>query len=307
MSGNAVDIEIPWRGETLAGTLHRPDGWSGALVLMMQGSGPSDRDADGYFLPIRAAFLDRNIATYSFDKPGCGASTGDWRRHALFDRADQAITVLGTLADLPEVDPEQLGIWGHSQGGWLVQIVAGERPGLAFAISNSGPSVTVREQDLFGCEHTLRAAGHGDADVATALAHMEAIHAAAVRGAPYDDVETSLLSAARGHAWASYFDVADEYDWAEVLAFAREDYEPETMLRRVRCPFLAVFGGRDVLVPAWRGAEEVGEWLIECPDATVIVYPHGDHRIQVDGPLVFAPGYLTLLGAWASSRIRRAG
>jgi pimeloyl-ACP methyl ester carboxylesterase len=300
-------VDVSWRGETLAGTLHRPDAWTGAVVLMMQGSGPSDRDADGYFVPIREAFLERRIATYSFDKPGCGASTGDWRRHALFDRSDQAATVLRALIELPGADAEQVGIWGHSQGGWLVQIVAADRPDLAFAIANSGPSIGVSEQDRYGCEHAMRSQGHGDDVVAMALHHLEALLDAAARGASYEEVERTLVAPARGTVWAWYLDVTDADDWAEVITFVGETYEPLSTLRRVRCPFLAVFGGSDILVPAWRGARETGESLVECPDATVIVYPRADHRIQIGGPLDFAPGYLALLGDWAAARLRRAG
>lgn len=307
MNTRPVDIDVPWRGETLAGTLHRPDDWSGPIVLMMQGSGPSDRDADGYFVPIRRAFLGRGIATYSFDKPGCGVSTGDWRRHALFDRANQAAAVLGALADRTDVDAGALGVWGHSQGGWLAQIVGAEHPDLAFAIANSGPSIGVEQQDLYGCEHTLRSTGHDDTSVAAALAHMAAIHAAARRRVTYDEVEATLLAPARANDWVSYFDVDDEHDWAEVLAFAAEEYDPVATIRRVRCPFLAVFGALDVLVPAWRSARETGEALVECPDATVIVFPKADHRIQIAGPLDFSPGYLALLGQWAADRIMRAG
>jgi fermentation-respiration switch protein FrsA (DUF1100 family) len=72
------ELSFSWGGLHLAGTLHLP-GSTGPhpTVLMMQGSGPSDRDNDGYFVPLRKAFLDAGIAVYSFDKPGIGASTGD--------------------------------------------------------------------------------------------------------------------------------------------------------------------------------------------------------------------------------------
>ena len=307
MSGGELRIDVPWRDETLAGTLHRPTGAMNAIVVMLQGSGPSDRDGEGYFAPIRKVFLDRGIATYSFDKPGCGASTGDWRRYALLDRAEQATTVLDALAERLDVDGARFGIWGQSQGGWLVQIVAAERPQLAFAIANSGPSIDVVEQDLYGREHTMRANGDGDEAVSRAVEHVAAIHAAAARRATFDEVEASLIEPVRGEEWASYLDVADDLDWAHVVGLVTEAYEPVPTMERIRCPFLAVFGGMDVLVPGWRGARETGEALRACADATVAVFPHGDHRIQVGGPLDFAPGYLDLLGDWAAARVRRAG
>lgn len=300
-------LDVSWRGETLAGSMHRPAEWSGSVVLMMQGSGASERDAEGYFAPIRAAFLDRGIATYSFDKPGCGASTGDWRRHALFDRADQAMTALNSLSDHLGIEDTRLGIWGHSQGGWLAQIVAADRPNLAFAIANSGPSIGVAAQDLYGCEHSMRFDGHDEADISRAVARIDAIHAAASRGATYDEVDATLLAPVGGPGAAGYMGFVDDHDWGSIVAFLTEAYDPVRTLERVRCPFLAVFGGLDVLVPGWDGARETGGALRGCPDATVTVYPNGDHRIQVGGPLDFAPGYLDLIGDWAATRVRRGG
>ena len=69
---STVEIDVGWRGEVLAGTLHLPSDELLATMLMMQGSGPADRDADGYFDAIRGTFLRRGVATFSFDKPGCG-------------------------------------------------------------------------------------------------------------------------------------------------------------------------------------------------------------------------------------------
>ena len=138
------DLEFAWNGLTLAGTLHLPSSAEPHLaVLMMQGSGPSDRDCGGYFTPIRQAFLNRQIATFAFDKPGCGSSTGNWREHALEGRADQARAALELLRRHSALDADSVGIWGQSQGGWLVQLLASELPDLSFAIANSGPSISV--------------------------------------------------------------------------------------------------------------------------------------------------------------------
>lgn len=301
------ELSVAWRGERLAGGLVLPSTTTPpAVVLMMQGSGPGDRDADGYFEPIRRTFLDRGLGVCSFDKPGCGDSTGDWRRHALHDRADQAIAVLAALRDRADVDHGRLGVWGHSQGGWLAQTVAATGSP-AFAISNSGPSIPVEAQDLFGCEHTLRAAGRSEDDIGRALAHLRRLHEAARQGVGFDVVHDHLLAPVADEVWSEHLAITDPADWALTVEFVREAYDPLPTLRRIRCPYLAVFGGRDLLVPAWSGARETGEALGACHDATIVVFPHGDHRIQVDGPLDFAPGYLDLIGDWTATRVRRAG
>src|SRR5262249_28898028 len=158
-------------------------------VLMLQGSGPADRDSGAYFPPIRDAFLARGIAAFSFDKPGIGASTGDWREHALYDRADQAITALAQLRAHAAIRGEGVGIWGQSQGGWLVQIIASRLPDLAFAIANSGPGISLRAQNLYGVEHTMRAGGKPEEQITRAVTFIEALDAAAARGDDYATVE----------------------------------------------------------------------------------------------------------------------
>ena len=103
----------------LAGTLHLPDVEPRATVLMVPGSGPSDRDNDVYFPAIRAGLLERGVAA-SFDKRGVGASTGDWRDTDAAQQAADVGAQLTCLRQADGVDPARLGLFGHSQGGWVV-------------------------------------------------------------------------------------------------------------------------------------------------------------------------------------------
>jgi hypothetical protein len=300
------DITFAWGNEQLAGTLHLPTSPAPhPAVLMLQGSGPDDRYSGVYFLPIREAFLSRGIATFSFDKPGIGGSSGDWHRHALGDRADQALAAIAVLHEHPLLDPQRVGVWGHSQGGWLVQMLAARLPELAFVIANSGPGIGVEQQDLYGCEHSMRAAGRSEDDIERALAFMNAVHAAALRGDDYATVDRQLLTPARGEPWSSYLPLDDEGMWELARAFMTERYEPEEALARIRCPILAIFGARDALVPAWESAEIYSRALraADNRDATIIVFPQGDHRIGVKETGAFAEGYLDLLADWAARRV----
>ena len=307
-SNDPIELAVPWGGLMLAGALHLPAHTDNSMpcptVLMMQGSGPADRESDGYFPPIRDAFLSRGIATFSFDKPGCGQSTGNWLHYALNGRADQADAVIDALKAQPMVDADRLGIWGQSQGGWLVQMVAGRRDDLAFAIANSGPSIPVQAQDLFGLEHTMRAAGHDDASIQQALALIGRVHQAANDGMDYPTVMETVLNPVQDEPWAETLTLDGPDDWGFVVQVAAEAYNPLVSLAEVSCPFLAIFGGQDVLVPAWLGAEETGRALADAPteDATVVVFPTGNHRIKIDGTDTFVEGYLDLLGDWAARR-----
>lgn len=302
------EMLIDWRGVRLAGSLHLPPGGDPApVVLMMQGSGPSDRHSNGYFLPIRETFLRRGIATFAFDKPGCGASTGDWRDHALEGRADQALGVLDALHAHPALDARRVGVWGQSQGGWLAQMIAARDSSLVFAVSNSGPSIGVEAQDLYGCEHSMRAEGRPEPEISDALSFMRSAHYEARRGTGYAEVEDKLLRYARQEPWYGYATVEDQGDWELTSRFVQEAYDPRETLARIKCPYLAIYGGLDVLVPAWQSAEETGRALREAQndDAMVAVFPTGDHRIHDVVTGAFAAGYLDLLGDWTARRAER--
>lgn len=301
------DLAFSWKNLSLDGTLRLPpqDG-PHPVVVMMQGSGPSDRTSNGYFPEIQAAFLEGGIGTFAFDKPGCGASTGDWRDHALDDRADQVIAALDVVREQSMVDPNRVGIWGQSQGGWLAQLIASRLPNLPFAIANSGPSLTVPEQDMYGCEHSMRADGYSDSDVDAALRFMSDLLDAAAHEWSYEKVETDLLFAARTMPWYGYADVTDAKDWQLGRDFVREGYDPIRAMEQIGVPFLAIYGGNDVLLPAWQSAEESGHALTRAGnrDSTVVVFPNANHRIQCEPEgTTFAAGYLDLLVDWTAARV----
>lgn len=298
-------VRIPFGDVTLAGTLHTPEvpGPHPALV-MLQGSGPDDRDAWGYFPPIRDRFLATGLAVLSWDKQGVGESTGDWQQQTFSDRADEALTALGWLRDRDEIDATRTGIWGHSQGGWIGPIAAARDDSVSFLIVNSGPGVDVIEQDLYGVEHTLRQKGASDEDVAQAGSYMREIHAAAIQAMPYEQFVTSVMEPARGTPGFGYFGEVDPGLWAFLVLNLREPYDPVQSLERITCPVLAIFGERDTLVPVARSVRIFKETLTKAGsrDVTIRVFPDADHRIHSNDPHGFADGYLELMKSWLSKR-----
>lgn len=298
-------IAFKWNDIDLVGALHLPDLDSPSpVVVMIQGSGPSDRTSNGYFPPIRDAFLAAGVGTFAFDKPGCGDSSGDWRDHGLLARADQVRAAINTLRRHTSVQTESIGVWGQSQGGWLVQMLAAQLSNLPFAIANSGPSIDLPSQDLYGCEHSMRASGHTEAHIQLALSFVADIHGAARDGLSYEDVEAQLLASARTQPWYSYMTIDDETDWQLVIRFTTDEYSPLEAIRQISCPFLAVYGGRDVLLPAWQSARETGHALQRAgnADSAVVVFPEGDHRIKHTNG-TFVSGYLDLLTDWTARHV----
>ncbi|MGC5167105.1 alpha/beta fold hydrolase [Luteimicrobium sp. DT211] len=283
-------------GGTLAGSLWLPDGPARALVLMHPGSGPSDRDNDAFFPPVRGALLAAGAAVASYDKRGVGGSEGSWLTTAIPDQADDAAaglrvarTALGAAgggiggAAVPTV------LFGHSQGGWVV-LEAASRADVAGVVTSSGPAVTPGDQERFSTATAVRRAGWADAD--EALAVFDGLMALAERGAAYDEAR----------AWSGVSERRDVLDRLAALgAFvpgSREVWElatllvghdPQDALRRLRVPLLAVFGDDDGVVPVERSVAAL-RGLVPPRLLDVAVLAGGDHRLQsVDGR--FVPGY----------------
>jgi dipeptidyl aminopeptidase/acylaminoacyl peptidase len=303
---HSQDVRFESGGNTLAGTLFKPSGpGPHPALVMLQGSGPTDRDSGGYFPPIRDRFLSTGLAVLSWDKPGIGESTGHWTRQTLFDRADDALAAIDFFRRQPEVDPARVGIWGQSQGGWVGPLAASHCPDLAFLIANSGPGIPAHQQDLYGIEHTLRANGVSEGDIERALSGMLAIHTAAINSMPYDEVSAKYLEPARGTPAFEYFGEVGPDLWNFFVINAQRPYDPVATLELVECPILAIFGEADTLVPV-----EVSVRVYEAArssshdrDITTVVFPGANHRIRLGDPLEFAPGYFETMTEWIWDRI----
>jgi uncharacterized protein len=303
------DLHFESGDATLVGTLWLPDGTGPhPALVMLQGSGDSDRDSNGYFPPIREHFTRHGLAVYSFDKPGCGASSGDWRRRALRERAQEALDALALVRAQPEIDARAVGLWGQSQGGWTVPLAATLAPEIPFIIPQACPSLTPDEQALYDAEHSMRRDGLPDAEVAAGLAFVRAQLDYARRQLPYERVEAEVVAPARGQRWSTYFYPEHAADWEHALLYAREAYDPLATLRRVTNPILAIFGELDVLLPAARSAAEIELALAEAGnrDVTIRVFPGATHRIQDAVTGEFPPGYLDCMTDWLRERVARA-
>jgi pimeloyl-ACP methyl ester carboxylesterase len=300
------EVRFESGGVTLAGTLHYPAGpGPHPALVMLQGSGPEDRDSQGYFKPIRDEFLANGLAVYSWDKPGIGGSSGDWHQRDLFDRANEALDAIATLRAQAGIDPARVGIWGHSQGGWIGPLAASKAHDLAFLIVNSGPAVDVHEQDLFGIEQTLRRDGASEEEITKAIAFMSRVHEATIAAMPYDEAVSTILEPAHGTAGETYFGEIYPALWDFLVRVSQHLYDPVSVLEQITCPTLVLYGEFDVLTPVERSVPLVEAAFAKSGNAnlTITVFPGATHRIMVGNPPTFAPGYLETMSSWIRQQV----
>jgi predicted acyl esterase len=130
-------------GINIYGTLTLPEeGTDFAACLFIGGALPQTREEDvdnskvDWFprpLPKRKLFIDEarilkqiGMATFRYDKRGCGKSEGDFNTTGLFDLVDDARMALRWLRSLPEIDSERVGVLGQSEVAIIAQILVAE-------------------------------------------------------------------------------------------------------------------------------------------------------------------------------------
>jgi pimeloyl-ACP methyl ester carboxylesterase len=297
---------------TLAGTLLMPPGAGRhpALVLV-HGSGPQGR---GGLLPFVNFLVRGGIALLAYDKRGVGGSTGDWRRSGFEDLASDALAAVEFLKSRADIAPARIGLFGASQGGWVGPLAASRSRDVAFVVSVSGPGTTPAEQMLDHLENELRAEGVNEPGIAEALAFARLTHDYARHGTGWERVEAAVREA-QEKEWF-FPDMAPPKDhWAYGLWRLVFDYDPRPALGKVRCPVLALFGGRDLTVPGPKN-RAIWEAALKASgnrDYTLKTFPTGNHMLweaklgtlrELPRLKGFVPVYAQTVREWVLERVR---
>ncbi|HET9422893.1 MAG TPA: alpha/beta fold hydrolase [Nocardioides sp.] len=131
----AQPVAIPFGDATLPGYLRRPDGRPEVgLVLLV----PGLESTKEQFSTYEPYFLERGVATLSFEGPGQGET---WYRMPFRDQAfqDAFAAVLRYVDGLDGVGAGGVAVVGTSFGGYLALKSAGVIPGLAGVVDIAGP------------------------------------------------------------------------------------------------------------------------------------------------------------------------
>jgi hypothetical protein len=309
------EVRFSSGGRSLAGVLILPTApGPHSAVVFVHGSGQLHRNDWTLHPELREHFARHGIASLCWDKPGVGASEGDWTRQSFHDRAREALDAVGFLRERADIDPHQVGLWGISQGGWICPLAASLSPDVAFLILVSAPAGTIAEQDLFRVEQGMRADGMPQEDIDRALDFARR-RIELIRTSTFEELDAVQRESA-GQPWfTDYVHRLGPRDFA--FGAKNIGHDGRSALRSVKCPVLVVAGERDTIVPSKEGAATIKDILTEGGnlDVTVKIFPDADHFLHqatTGGPRemaaanrvrMFAPGYLTTLTDWLSERL----
>jgi hypothetical protein len=290
-------------GVDIAAEMALPDCERRGVVLLVYGSGPAPKEA---FDLWAFWFLSAGFAVITYDKRGSGASGGDWRLAGLETLASDARAVLVSARLLFAREFRTLFLWGASQAGWILPQLGADL-GIDGLIVHAGSAMTPAEQILDSVEAELAAYGFPADEIERAKA--------------YYALDTDVSRGKR-----EYREIADAYDIA-VAASAEwllapphaADAPERTMIRLMadfdvspywrgnRTPTLALFGDKDLVVPAARNAVRLAELCEANKDFRALTLVGANHlmfaaetgvRAEYASRSSLHPGYFEAIEDW---------
>ena len=263
--------EVVFQNDTamikLAGTLSIPQGEGPfPAVVLISGSGPQDRDETlmGHkpFLLIADYLTRKGIAVLRYDDRGVGDSKGVFGQADSADFATDVEAAMAYLKTRPELNVEQLGLIGHSEGGLIAPLVATQTEDVAFMVLLAGPGVPgdrlLLEQEAL----IARAGGASEEAIATAQSRNKALFYLVSQ---FENKEA--LAQVLEDQINAFIDEEERVDFPQEMN--RETYvkkqanqlanpwmmyfikhNPAFVLESVTCPVLALNGSNDLQVSA---------------------------------------------------------
>src|SRR5262245_14612814 len=106
----AEQLEIPFQGVRFLGNLRLPAGGPRPAPCILLNPGADSTKEE--FYTLEHEFLNRGVATFSFDGPGQGLTWASMKLRPDWDKPVGA--VIDVLERRPEIDGSRLAIWGRS-------------------------------------------------------------------------------------------------------------------------------------------------------------------------------------------------
>ncbi|GAA2564733.1 alpha/beta hydrolase family protein [Pseudonocardia hydrocarbonoxydans] len=317
----ADDVTVESGDVTLAGTLTRPEGPGPfPAVVLITGSGAQDRDEtlSGHkpFLLLADTLTRAGFAVLRTDDRGVGGSGGAPSGTAYDVLADDALAAAAFLRGTEGVDPARVGLFGHSEGGYLAPLAA-SRGEVAFVVSMAGPAVPGEDVLILQNRLLREQAGAPSADTEAYLAFLDrfvdllrAGDVDAARELSRDEVVGQLATlpeSQRPGPEQVEAIVASTLDLAPFLL-----HDPAPSLAALDVPVFAFFGERDLQVPPSQSEGPMRELLAGNPDATVTTFPGLNHLMQPSATgaigeygaieTTIAPEVLDAVTGWLTAR-----
>jgi pimeloyl-ACP methyl ester carboxylesterase len=258
----------------IAGTLTYPkSGGPFPAVILLTGSGPQNRDEEVFghklFLVLADYLTRQGIAVLRADDRGVGGTTGSFKGSTTGDFADDALAGIQYLRSRKKINPNQIGLVGHSEGGMMAPIAASKSRDVSFIVLIAGPGIRFSDVVLFQKELKWKKAGMSKEDLIlhrtwhnnVADIVIKDINDDAVRDeirALYSNLSEEKKSRLKKTPESLEGEINSQLDpWRRYAS----KYNAESILSKVQCPVLAINGSKDMQVIAGKNLNAIKKAL----------------------------------------------
>ncbi|HEV2912750.1 MAG TPA: alpha/beta fold hydrolase [Pyrinomonadaceae bacterium] len=262
----------------LAATLTIPRGAGPhPAIVLVTGSGPEDRNETVFghkpFLILADYLTRRGIAVLRADDRGVGGSSPGAATDTSESYALDALSGLQFLKTRKEINPKQIGLLGHSEGGMIVALASLRSTDVAYIVMLAGPGVPGDQLLYLQAALILKANGADEElvgynrrlqELMIKILREEKADAAAERRLR-TELPKVIAEIPEGKRKAlGITDAAMEGQFRMMMTpWFRYFlvYDPRAVLKQVRCPVLAIGGERDLQVPPKQNLPAINEAL----------------------------------------------
>jgi fermentation-respiration switch protein FrsA (DUF1100 family) len=243
----------------LTGTLSLPkkEGYFPAVILIT-GSGPENRDEELFghkpFLVLADYLTKKGIAVLRFDDRGVAKSTGDFKAATTMDFARDVQAGVAYLQTRKEIDKNKIGLIGHSEGGVIAPIVAGNSKEVDFIVLLAGTGIRGDKLMLLQKEKIERQMGVSEIEIQKGQGIFKGAYDIIVSSL---DTDVNLRIKINSYFKLQFEDKMNEEQISGLTSQITNSwmtyflkFDPSTALEKVKCPVLAINGDKDLQVPA---------------------------------------------------------
>jgi len=284
---------------SLSGTLTLPKKEGNfPVVILISGSGPQNRDGEllGHkpFLIISDYLTKNGIGVLRYDDRGVGQSKGDFKTATSADFATDVESAIAYLKTRKEADKRKIGLIGHSEGGLIAPMVASKSKDLAFIILLAGTGIQGNKLLLLQQELIAKANGSSEAEIKKSNQTNAKLFEMVVQSNDNQKLKTDLANLINetlkndtstqipnGLTKKEYISMQVNQISSPWMQYFIK-FNPATVLKKVKCPVLAVNGYKDLQVPPKENLTAIRNALKKGGNkkVTTKIFPNLNHLFQ---------------------------
>ncbi len=275
------------------------------VAILCHGSGSATRNGAVNFVPLIEIFLRNGYAVFSWDKPGSGESTGNFV-NTLTERSEILIDGLRALAEHPNIDTTNVGLWGVSQAGWVMPLVLDRMDNITFMIVVGGGGEDSIEQMAYQVGQKVICDG-GTKEQAVLVEQYWSQWAKATSYAEYREA-LEIILAIPGVQEYTGLSILEEKNWSPRPQDSDAFIDPIDIIKHTTIPVLAFYGELDKNIDPIQGAEAYEAALQQAGNqnyrveiisgAGHVLTPAETGCIGESGRQHYVPSYLEIMEEW---------